>query len=109
MDKLSARLEKSKSIIEKMYINYEKAKCYLDLGSNNLKKARNEATKCLRLAKENNNYTWIANALILIISIEFQLDNKQKCCNILYKAITITYKLQIPGVIIFLEKVTLCT
>ncbi|XP_060855897.1 uncharacterized protein LOC132933649 [Metopolophium dirhodum] len=105
IDKLCARFEKTDSIIEKMYIYYEEAKCYLELGSEDLKKARNKATKCLQLAKEINNNTWAVNALILLVSIEFQLDNKPKCCTILYKALVIANKLQVPGVIMFLEKV----
>lgn len=78
------------------------------MGPDELKKARNKATKCLQLAKEINNHTWIVNALILLVSIEFQLDNKPKCCNILYKAIEIANKLQVPGVIMFLDKVSKC-
>ncbi|XP_022171592.1 tetratricopeptide repeat protein 25-like [Myzus persicae] len=103
INKLRARVEKTNSIIEKIYIYYEKAKCHLDLGD--LKKARNKTTKCLQLAKEINNHTWTVNALILLVSIEFQLDNKPKCCNILYKAIEIANNLQVPGVIVFLDKV----
>ncbi|CAH1731009.1 unnamed protein product [Aphis gossypii] len=105
LNKLRARLEKSKSTMEMSFIYYEKAKCYLELGYDNLKNARNKATRCLQLAKEIKNQTWIVNALILLVSIEFQLDNKPKCCHILYKAIAIAYKLQVPGVLIFLEKV----
>jgi len=91
-----------------MYIYYEEAKCYLQLESDNLKKARNKATKCLQLAKEINNNTWTVNALILLVSIEFQLDDKPKCCTILYKALEIANMLQVPGVIIFLDKVSKC-
>lgn len=106
LNKLRARLEKSKSTMEMSFIYYEKAKCYLQLGYDNLKNARNKATRCLQLAKEIKNQTWIVNALIFLVSIEFQLDNKPKCCHILYKAIAIAYKLQVPGVLIFLEKVS---
>ncbi|XP_025196861.1 uncharacterized protein LOC112595768 [Melanaphis sacchari] len=105
INKLRARLEKSESMIEKIFIYYEKAKCYINMGYGNLKNARNKATICLQLAKEINNHTWIVNALILLVSIEFQLDNKPKCCHVLYKAIAIAYKLQVPGVLMFLEKV----
>jgi len=77
----------------------------MELGSDDIKKARNKATKCLKLAEEINNHTWIMNALILLVSIEFQLDNKSKCCIILHKAIEIANNLQVPGVIIFLDKV----
>ncbi|XP_060844682.1 uncharacterized protein LOC132924406 [Rhopalosiphum padi] len=105
INKLCARLESSKSMIENIFIHYEIAKCYIELGNGNLKNARNKATICLQLAKEINNHTWTVNALILLVSIEFQLDNKPKCCHILYKAIAIAYTLYVPGVLMFLEKV----
>jgi len=76
------------------------------LESDGLKKARNKATKCLQLAKEINNNTWTVNALVLLVSIEFQLDDKPKCCTILHKALEIVNKHQVPGVVMFLDKVS---
>lgn len=100
-------MKSTKSVLEKLYIYFEMAKCYLLLGSDYFIDARKEAANCLQLANEINSHTWIANTLILSASIEFQLDNKPKCNSMLNMAIEIAYTLQVPGVLSFLNNVNL--
>lgn len=97
----------TKSVLEQLYLNFEVAKCYILLGSDYFIEARKSAANCLKLAYEINSHTWIANTLILSASIEFQLDSKPKCHNMLNKAVEIAFALQVPGVLIFLKKVNL--
>lgn len=99
-------MKKSKSIIEKLYLNFEIAKCYIRLrGPHNLVEARNKASDCFHLAETNNSYTWLANSLILVAAIEFQLLSKRRSRIALIKVAEIAYKLQVPGVTMFLKKV----
>lgn len=100
-------MKNTKSLLERLYIYFEMAKCYLILGSDYFIDARKEAANCLQLANEINSHTWIANTLILSASIEFQLDNKPKCNRMLNMAVEIANTLQVPGVSFFLKEVNL--
>lgn len=91
--------------MEKIYLNFEIAKCHTQIGIDNFKKARIKATDGLKLAVEISNYTWAISSLILLGSIEFQLNQKVHCSTSFNKAIFIAQKLQEPGVITFLKKV----
>lgn len=91
--------------MEKIYLNFKMAKCYIQLGSDYFKIAKKKAVDCLQLANQTDSYTWIANSLIIIALIEFRLDNKQKCYNVLKEAIRIANTLHVIDVIKFLEEV----
>lgn len=106
--KLYVRVKKSKSTMEKLYLNFEIVKCNIQIGPECLIEARNISAKCYQWAHEINSHTWITNILIVSGIIEFRMDSITKCCNMINKALEITEKLQMPGVIKFLEKVS-CT
>lgn len=91
--------------MEKIYLNFEMAKCHLQLGSDDVMIARNKGRDCLELAKQINSHTWVANTLILLSTIEFRLNNKIYCLKGLTKAIDIARTLFVTGVEIFLKKV----
>lgn len=104
--KLYIRVKKSKSIIEKLYLKFEIAKCNILIGSEYHIKARNISAECFQYAHEINSHTWIINILIISGIIEYRLDNTSKCCKMINKAIEISHKLKVPGVIMFLQKVS---
>lgn len=105
LDRLSRRMQKSKSIIEKIYIHFEMAKYYIKI--KNLRKANLNASYGVKLAEEANSQTWICNLTILTASIDFRLKNKAKCCNELKTAFKIACTLNVPGVKQFLETVNI--
>jgi len=91
--------------MEKIYLNFEMAKCHLQLGFDYLMKARNKGRDCLELAKQTNSHTWVTNSLILLSMIEFRLNNKVDCFEGLNQAINIAGTLFVPDVEIFLKTV----
>lgn len=105
MDQLSERIKITKSIVEKVYIHFEMAKYYIQLKM--LKKAKLNALSGLKLAEEAQCQAWIGNLLIIIASIDFQMNNKTKCCNELKRAIEIACAIDIPEVKMFLKTVNL--
>ncbi|VVC30867.1 Tetratricopeptide-like helical domain [Cinara cedri] len=103
--KLCKRVKKSKSLMEKLYLNFEIVKCNIQIGPEYLIESRNISAECFRWAQEINSHTWVTNILTVSGMIEFRLDSIAKCCNMINKAIEIAQNLQVPGVIKFLEKI----